>query len=44
MAKNESAVDRVVEKTPWWVVSSFFHLAILMVAGLFFGIQVATTS
>ncbi len=41
MAKNESAVDRVVEKTPWWVVSSFFHLAILMVAGLFFGIQVA---
>ncbi len=41
MAKNENTVDRLLEKTPWWVVSSFFHVVIFMVAGLIFGIQVA---
>ena len=39
MIPDGNKVDQVVEKTPWWVISSFLHLALLMVAGLFFGIQ-----
>ncbi|MDP6957365.1 MAG: hypothetical protein QF645_00990 [Planctomycetota bacterium] len=40
MAENGNRVDRLVEKTPWWVVSSFFHIVILMVAALLFGVGV----
>ncbi len=40
MAENGNRVDRLVDKTPWWVVSSFLHIVILMVAALLFGVGV----
>ncbi len=38
MAENENAVDRIIGKTPWWGISGFFHLSLLLAAALLFGV------